>query len=68
MRGKPRSPIEIPEITIHEAAMAKQCSDALTSNHDILRFADRHPELMSRWDRRAQLPDIARAIAAAAKR
>jgi phospholipase C len=60
--GDAADPIQIPVVDVEEARVDAQCQAAETLQHDVLRFADRHPELVRGLDRRAQVPELARLI------
>jgi phospholipase C len=66
--GDAAAPITLAPVDVEEAMMDAQCLAAETSAHDVLRFADRHPELVAGWDRRRLLPETARRIAAELER
>jgi phospholipase C len=66
--GEAAAPITLAPVDVEEAMMDAQCLAAETSAHDVLRFADRHPELVAGWDRRRLLPETARRIAAELER
>jgi phospholipase C len=66
--GTPADPITLAPVDVTEAMADQQCKESKTSAHDVLRFADRHPELVAGWDRRHLLPETVRRIAAELER
>jgi phospholipase C len=68
-RGEPRPPIQLPAVEIDEANLPDICHyggaifNKLSHEHDILAWADSHPELFGALDRRAQVKDDIHGIA-----
>ncbi|MBZ0234881.1 MAG: alkaline phosphatase family protein [Deltaproteobacteria bacterium] len=60
--GTPRPPVTIPAIEIDESRIGDECRIAAKIDHDVLRMADEHPRLFSRWDRRDTVRDQAMMI------
>ncbi len=62
-RGDASKPIKLPDVDVTEAQMDAQCKNAALLDHDVLRIADLNPDMVSRWDRRSELPSLARLLA-----
>jgi phospholipase C len=60
----PAPPIELPAVEIDESSLPESCrGESLRAvDHDILRWADRRPDLVARWDRRRHARDSVYAI------
>ncbi|HVK74119.1 MAG TPA: alkaline phosphatase family protein [Kofleriaceae bacterium] len=56
----PRDPVEIPAVEVDESELDPACRNAAERRDlDLYAYADAHPELFARWDRRAKIRDDA---------
>ncbi len=69
-RGQPRPPVSIPTVDVSQWVIDHACVGASfeRTDHDILRAAANHPELMARYDRRDQMRQTLLTIADRARR
>jgi len=69
-RGEASAPIELPALDIEDWMIDASCGSPTLrrDDHDLLRISSDHPELTARWDRRAELAAITRAIRDRARR
>ena len=56
----PRDPVELPAVEVNESELDPACRNAAERRDlDLYAYADAHPELFARWDRRAKIRDDA---------
>jgi phospholipase C len=62
-RGEPSKPAAIPSVDVSQWVIDDSCGNGIHLEHDVLRLADQHPELVRRFDRRPAIRETLSLIA-----